>query len=98
MLVTARPGVPLPLGSTRVPVGPYPRETALLRLAEDLCSQGRYVQLGEVDALAADLGHLPLALSRAAAWPAESGLSCADYRDRLAQRTGSGADPLTACW
>ncbi|MGW7524466.1 tetratricopeptide repeat protein [Streptomyces sp. NPDC054783] len=98
MLVTARPGVPLPLGSTRIPVGPYPHETALLRLAEDLSFQGRYVQLREVDALATDLGRLPLALSRAAAWLTESGLSCADYRDRLAQRTRAGADPLTACW
>ncbi|MFF3917306.1 tetratricopeptide repeat protein [Streptomyces sp. NPDC001852] len=97
-LVTARPGVPLPLGSIRIPVGPFTRDAAMLWLAHDLALRDRYVQLTEVDAVATGLGYLPLALSRAAAWMVESGLGCADYRERLAERAGSGGDPLTACW
>ncbi len=43
--------------------------------------------LGEAADLAADLGWLPLALSFAAAAVIDEGISCADYRRRLADRT-----------
>lgn len=36
-----------------------------------------------IDAVAADLGHLPLALSQAAAYMLDRNLTCADYRRRL---------------
>jgi hypothetical protein len=43
-------------------------------------------RLDDAEALAADLGHLPLALAQAATYIADQGLTCADYRWRLGQR------------
>lgn len=101
MLVTARPGVPLPLGSTRIPVGPFAPEAAAAWLTHELALRGRACAPKEAAALAADLQHLPLALSRAAACMADSGLSCAAYSNRLAEEAGAapgGTDLLAACW
>jgi hypothetical protein len=46
------------------------------------------------DALAADLGHLPLALAQATAYLLDEGLTCADYRSRLADRQRELAELL----
>ncbi|MEU8319762.1 FxSxx-COOH system tetratricopeptide repeat protein [Nonomuraea sp. NPDC048881] len=43
-------------------------------------------RLADADALAADLGHLPLALAQAATYIVDRGLDCADYRRRLADQ------------
>ncbi|EOD68945.1 tetratricopeptide repeat protein [Amycolatopsis vancoresmycina] len=45
-------------------------------------------------ALAADLGHLPLALAQATAYLLDEGLTCAAYRTRLADRRRALADLL----
>ncbi|MGC5278794.1 hypothetical protein [Actinomadura citrea] len=44
-------------------------------------------------ALARDLGHLPLALAQAAAYIVNADISCADYRDRFATRLLAQAVP-----
>ncbi len=44
------------------------------------------VRLDQADELAADLGHLPLALAQAAAYLLDRGLTCAAYRKRLADQ------------
>ncbi|MFI1383841.1 hypothetical protein [Embleya sp. NPDC020886] len=48
--------------------------------------------LGEAELLAEDLGHLPLALSQAAAYTLDRDVSCADYRKRFADRRRRLAD------
>ncbi|QYN39102.1 tetratricopeptide repeat protein [Pseudonocardia sp. DSM 110487] len=49
-------------------------------------------ELGDVDLLAADLGHLPLALAQAASFIADRGETCAGYLRRLADRRRVLAD------
>jgi hypothetical protein len=49
---------------------------------------------GQVEALAGELGFLPLALSQAGAYISDAGLDCAAYRTRLADRTRSLAGLL----
>ncbi|MEV6301866.1 tetratricopeptide repeat protein [Actinoplanes sp. NPDC051861] len=51
---------------------------------------GDPVRLAEADHVAADLGHLPLALAQAAAYILDQDITCAAYRSRLAHQ------PLTA--
>jgi len=43
-------------------------------------------QFSDVAALAADLGHLPLALAQAAAFIRDQAIDCAEYRRRLNDR------------
>ncbi|WBB88186.1 tetratricopeptide repeat protein [Micromonospora sp. WMMC264] len=50
-------------------------------------------RLEQADRLAAELGHLPLALAQAAAYIVDQGLSCAGYLDRLARRPLSRLHP-----
>ncbi len=50
--------------------------------------------LSEAAELAADLGHLPLALSHASAVIADDGISCAEYRDLLHDRLQTLADVM----
>ncbi|MEU8326264.1 tetratricopeptide repeat protein [Nonomuraea sp. NPDC048881] len=47
---------------------------------------GDDVPVADLDALAADLGFLPLALAQAAAYAANAAIGCAEYRRRLATR------------
>jgi hypothetical protein len=49
-------------------------------------------ELGDVDLLAANLGHLPLALAQAASFIADRGETCAGYLRRLADRRRVLAD------
>ncbi|GAA3221447.1 NB-ARC domain-containing protein [Actinocorallia longicatena] len=48
----------------------------------------------QLDALAAELGMLPLALAQAAAYLIDAGLDCAAYRERLTDRRRTLADVL----
>jgi hypothetical protein len=59
--------------------------SAYLTTALDAC--GRREPDEQIAALAADLGHLPLALSQAATYLVDTDLTCADYRRLLADRT-----------
>nr|BFE75554.1 hypothetical protein GCM10020092_088550 [Actinoplanes digitatis] len=59
-----------------------PLDEAARYLADKLHHDPRKLQ--EAAELAADLGHLPLALAQAAAYLLDRGLTCATYRTRLA--------------
>ncbi|MFF2813192.1 tetratricopeptide repeat protein, partial [Streptomyces sp. NPDC058000] len=57
-----------------------------------LTTHGYHEPADEIEALAADLGYLPLALAQAAAYLIDTALSCADYRRRLSDRVRKLAD------
>ncbi|MDX3535622.1 tetratricopeptide repeat protein [Streptomyces sp. MB09-01] len=63
-------------------------------LAEALTAHERHEPAEQLTALARDLGHLPLALSQAAAYIVDTGLACTDYRQLLADRTTTLAQAL----
>ncbi|MFJ2170344.1 NB-ARC domain-containing protein, partial [Streptomyces griseofuscus] len=67
-----------------VPVGLFTEDEALAYLTATLASRGRTEPAHELAALAADLGHLPLAVSQAAAYLINEDLDCAAYRTLLA--------------
>jgi hypothetical protein len=69
-------------GRTMLHVGLFSEAEARAYLAQALPSQPP----GEIDQLAVDLGHLPLAIAQAAAYIRERELSCAQYRGKLADR------------
>lgn len=81
----------------RLPIGPaecinvdvFTPTEALAYFAESLASPDlAHAQvIDEAAELAEDLGHLPLALSHAAAVIAHDGITCADYRRRFADRS-----------
>ena len=82
-------------GRRRVDVGVFTPAEAAAALRQVLAERGHQAQPpGEVEALAAELGFLPLALSEAAAYITDAGLECAAYRTRLADRARSLADLL----
>jgi tetratricopeptide repeat protein/NB-ARC domain-containing protein len=71
-------------GRRLVQVGLFTPAEALGYLSDKLAvADGRLVEAAE---LAADLGHLPLALAQAAAYLIDRGLDCVAYRRRFAQR------------
>ncbi|WP_327380596.1 hypothetical protein [Streptomyces sp. NBC_01207] len=59
-----------------------------------MAERGRHEPDQHLAHLAADLGHLPLALSQAAACLIDAELDCATYRQRLADHTRRLADLL----
>ncbi|MFI6642590.1 tetratricopeptide repeat protein [Streptomyces sp. NPDC050504] len=69
-----------------VEVGLFTPAQALAYLSDTLAVHGRQEAPDELAALAEDLGHLPLALSQAAAYLVDADLDCASYRARLADR------------
>jgi hypothetical protein len=71
-------------GRHRMDVGLFTPEEASRYLRDKV--HGDLRRLAEADLLAADLGHLPLALAQAAAYLIDRGLDCAGYRRRLADR------------
>ncbi|MEU0304342.1 FxSxx-COOH system tetratricopeptide repeat protein [Streptomyces sp. NPDC006175] len=75
-------------GDTRrlVPVGLFTPEEASSYLLRVLTAHDRQEAEAELAELAADLGHLPLALSQAAAYLVDAALDCAAYRALLAER------------
>ncbi|MGW7386871.1 tetratricopeptide repeat protein [Streptomyces sp. NPDC054794] len=97
-------------GRRLVEVGLFTQAEATGYLTAYLADRGREEPAGQLTALAADLGHLPLALAQAAAYLIDSGQSAADYRTLLADRTTALADaapdhlpddqalPLAAAW
>ncbi|MFE1874726.1 tetratricopeptide repeat protein [Streptomyces sp. NPDC059496] len=70
----------------RIDVGLFTAAEAADYLTACLAAHGRQEPAGQLAALAFDLGHLPLALAQAAAYIVDTGLVCAAYRDRLADR------------
>ncbi|WP_267882637.1 NB-ARC domain-containing protein, partial [Streptomyces sp. NRRL S-118] len=83
-------------GRHRVEVGRFTEAEAVDYLTTSLASHGRAEPPGQLTALAAELGHLPLplALALAAAYLIDSGDSAASYRDRLADEQASALADL----
>ncbi|MGW5353610.1 tetratricopeptide repeat protein [Streptomyces sp. NPDC004031] len=79
-------------GRRLVQVGTFTPEEAAKYLASALEEAGRAEPADELAALADDLGCLPLALSQAAAYVVDAGISVAKYRDLLARRVRTLAD------
>ncbi|MDD9378114.1 tetratricopeptide repeat protein [Streptomyces sp. ZAF1911] len=77
-----------------VPVGLFTPAEATAHLRHALAAQGRTEPEPDLAALAEDLGHLPLALSQAAAYLTDTELSAAAYRTRLTDRARQLADLL----
>ena len=73
-------------GRRRVDLDSYTRDQARGYLAEKLQADSGHDRLREADELAVDLSLLPLALAQAATFMLDRGLSCAEYRSRLASR------------
>jgi hypothetical protein len=67
-------------------------DQSLAYLTRALAVHGRTEPPEELAALAEELGHLPLALSQAAAYLADTGLGCAAYRAMLADRSRALAE------
>ncbi|MFE4968052.1 tetratricopeptide repeat protein [Streptomyces sp. NPDC056660] len=70
-------------GQRLVPVGLFTSREATGYLSTALASHGRLETPTDLAALAADLDHLPLALSQAAAYILDAALDCASYRTLL---------------
>ena len=82
-------------GRRRVDVGVFTSAESAAALHQVLAGRGHPAQPpGQLEALAEELGFLPLALSQAAAYITDAGLDCAAYRARLADRTRSLAGLL----
>ncbi|MFF0507412.1 tetratricopeptide repeat protein [Streptomyces fimicarius] len=88
VLVTTRRRDAALTGSGRhlVTVGLFTPQEATAYLTAVLAAHDRHEPTGRISDLAADLGHLPLALAQAAAYIVDSGLTCASYRELLADR------------
>ncbi|MFI1798855.1 tetratricopeptide repeat protein [Streptomyces sp. NPDC020379] len=106
VVTTRRRDVAVP--GHRIDLGVFTPEKAATYLSGFLAEHGRHDHPAEIQALAQDLGHLPLALSQAAAYIIEADIPidcpgcahthCASYRRRLAERTtelGSVPEPGT---
>ncbi|MGP3966619.1 tetratricopeptide repeat protein [Streptomyces sp. 6N223] len=92
-LVTTRRRDAALVGRGRVvDVGLFTEAEAVSHLADALAQYGRREPREQLAALAHDLGYLPLALSQAAAYVTDTGLSCAEYRILLADRRRNLAD------
>ena len=76
----------------RVDVGLFTSGEARAYLTAKLAAHGRSEDHEQLDALAADLGCLPLALAQAVAFMIDTGVNCADYRARFADRTRTLTD------
>ncbi|MFE0084602.1 FxSxx-COOH system tetratricopeptide repeat protein [[Kitasatospora] papulosa] len=87
-LVTTRRRDAALTGSDRqlVRVGLFTPDEAVAHLATALAVHGRLELPDQLAALAADLGHLPLALSQAVAYLIDADFDCAAYRTLLADR------------
>jgi hypothetical protein len=79
-------------GRSLVTVGLFTPGEAVAYLAAVLAEHGRHEPADHLAALAADLGHLPLALSQAAAYLVDASLSCTVYRARLSDRARTLTD------
>ncbi|MFJ9822592.1 tetratricopeptide repeat protein [Streptomyces sp. NPDC101151] len=85
LVTTRRQDAALTTGRCRIDVGVFTPDEALAYLTAALPHPELPEQLA---GLADDLGHLPLALSQAAAYLADICITTADYRQLLADRSG----------
>ncbi|MFI6037912.1 tetratricopeptide repeat protein [Streptomyces sp. NPDC051315] len=102
VVTTRRRDVAVP--GQRIDLGMFTPEEAAAYLSAFLAEYGRHDDRGQIDALARDLGYLPLALSQAAAYITDVGIpidcpactheQCPSYRHRLANRTTTLASLL----
>ncbi|MFI6157878.1 tetratricopeptide repeat protein [Kitasatospora sp. NPDC051170] len=81
-------------GRRLVNVGLFTPHEASVHLTSVLAGHGRHEPADQIALLAADLGHLPLALTQAATYLTDAALTCADYRRLLADRVRTLADLL----
>jgi hypothetical protein len=79
-------------GRRLIEVGLFTPAQSLAYLTRALALHDRTEPSEELAALADELGHLPLALSQAAAYLADTRLGCAAYRTLLADRTRALAE------
>ncbi|MGW7529282.1 tetratricopeptide repeat protein [Streptomyces sp. NPDC054783] len=79
-------------GRRLITVGLFTPDQALAYLTRALAAHGLAEPEQQLAALADELGHLPLALSQAAAYLIDTGLGCSAYLDLLADRTRTLAD------
>ncbi|MFC4035191.1 tetratricopeptide repeat protein [Streptomyces polygonati] len=79
-------------GRRLITVGEFTPGEAVEYLTAALAVHARTEPDEQLAALAAELGHLPLALSQAAAYLVDAGIGCAAYRKLLADRARTLAD------
>ncbi|MFF1722059.1 tetratricopeptide repeat protein [Streptomyces sviceus] len=79
---------------TLVEVATFAPQESLAYLQTKLAAHGFSQPDPEAAALASELGHLPLALAQAAAYIADQGMTCGEYRRRLWDRRRSLTDLL----
>ncbi|WP_405827190.1 MULTISPECIES: tetratricopeptide repeat protein [unclassified Streptomyces] len=94
LLTTRRRDAALTTHAQPVLVGLFTPDEATTYLQQALAAHGRRDNNSTLGALAADLGHLPLALSQAAAYLIDTHLDAASYRVHLADRARQLADLL----
>ncbi|MEV7616552.1 tetratricopeptide repeat protein, partial [Streptomyces sp. NPDC089799] len=82
------------VGRRLVTVGLFTPQEATAYVTAALAAHDRHESTDQTTSLAADLGYLPLALAQAAAYIIDSGLTCASYRELLADRVRKLADLL----
>ncbi|MFE0257247.1 FxSxx-COOH system tetratricopeptide repeat protein [Streptomyces sp. NPDC059010] len=80
------------LAGRLIKVGLFSEAESLAYLTAALGARDRHESAEQLTALAQDLGHLPLALSQAAAYLIDAGISAAAYRRLLADRAVLLAD------
>ncbi|MBB5926437.1 tetratricopeptide repeat protein [Streptomyces echinatus] len=85
LLTTRRQDAALTTGRHRIPVGVFTPAESLAYLTRALPAHTE--PDGQLTGLAHDLGHLPLALSQAAAYLSDTSMPVTDYRQLLADRT-----------
>lgn len=79
-------------GGSVVEVGVFTPDEAAAYMASVLATEDRTAPPADLAGLAEDLGRLPLALSQAAAYIADAGITVGDYRERLARKARSLAE------
>ncbi|MEU4172171.1 tetratricopeptide repeat protein [Streptomyces sp. NPDC026665] len=93
LITTRRKDAALACDGRRViKVGLFTEAESLAYLTDTLSAHNRTEPGDQLASLADDLGHLPLALSQAAAYLIDADLDCAAYRTLLADRTTKLAD------
>ncbi|MFF5013503.1 FxSxx-COOH system tetratricopeptide repeat protein [Streptomyces sp. NPDC001165] len=80
------------LAGRLIKVGLFTKAESLAYLTAALGARNRHEPAEQLTALAQDLGHLPLALSQAAAYLIDAGIGAAAYRGLLADRATLLAD------
>ncbi|WP_218042438.1 tetratricopeptide repeat protein [Streptomyces chartreusis] len=94
LVTTRRRDASLATHGHLVPVALFTPAEATAYLHQALAAHGRRESAVDLAALAADLGHLPLALSQAAAYLTDTHLDATTYRTRLADRARQLPDLL----